>query len=136
MGFAVKYIVVFLTGLVAALLLVPLVKKIAPALGLVDQPSERRIHKTPIPRCGGIAVFAATHLALALVFFGPWRHLSGSIQKTLRVPPRPKPRWQNRRLPTPVPNHLVGLPACFGLHGIRGKCKWRQKQIDPAIEFS
>ncbi len=80
MEFIVKYIVVFLVGLVAAWLLVPLVKKIAPALGLVDMPSDRRIHKTPIPRCGGIAVFLATHLALAVVFFGPWRHLAGSIQ--------------------------------------------------------
>ena len=80
MEFIVKYIVVFLVGLVAAWLLVPLVKKIAPFLGLVDMPSDRRIHKTPIPRCGGIAVFLATHLALAVVFFGPWRHLAGSIQ--------------------------------------------------------
>lgn len=30
---------------------------LAPALGLVDHPSERRIHTTPIPRAGGIAVF-------------------------------------------------------------------------------
>jgi UDP-GlcNAc:undecaprenyl-phosphate GlcNAc-1-phosphate transferase len=80
MDFLVKYIVIFLVGLITAWLLVPLVKKIAPALGLVDQPSERRIHKTPIPRCGGIAVFVATHLALAVVFFGPWRYLAGSIQ--------------------------------------------------------
>lgn len=80
MEFIVKYIVVFLVGLVAAWLLVPLLKKYAPAMGLVDQPSERRIHTTPIPRCGGIAVFIATHLALAVVFFGPWRNLAGSIQ--------------------------------------------------------
>jgi len=80
MEFIVKYIVVFLVGLVAAWLLVPLVKKIAPFLGLVDMPSDRRIHKTPIPRCGGIAVFVATHLALAVVFFGPWHELAGSIQ--------------------------------------------------------
>ena len=71
---------IFSVGLVTAWLLVPLVKKIAPALGLVDEPSERRIHKVPIPRCGGIAVFIATHLALAVVFFGPWRQLAGAIQ--------------------------------------------------------
>jgi UDP-N-acetylmuramyl pentapeptide phosphotransferase/UDP-N-acetylglucosamine-1-phosphate transferase len=80
MDFIIKYIVVFLVGLVAALLLVPFVKRIAPTLGLVDIPSDRRIHKIPIPRCGGIAVFVATHLALAVVFFGPWRNLAGSIQ--------------------------------------------------------
>ena len=80
MEFIVKYIVVFLVGLAAVWLLVPLVKKVAPSLGLVDEPSERRIHKVPIPRCGGIAVFIATHIALAVVFLGPWRNLSGSTQ--------------------------------------------------------
>ncbi len=80
MEFLIKYVVIFLVGLVAAWLLVPLVKKAAPLLGLVDEPSERRIHKTPIPRCGGIAVFAATHIALIVVFLGPWRNLGGSTQ--------------------------------------------------------
>lgn len=80
MEFIIKYLVVFLVGLVAAWLLVPLVKRIAPSLGLVDKPSERRIHKIAVPRCGGIAVFIATHLALAVVFFGPWKNLAGSIE--------------------------------------------------------
>lgn len=80
MEFIVKYLVVFLVGVIAATLLVPLVKKMAPSLGLIDKPSERRIHKIPVPRCGGIAVFIATHLALAVVFFGPWKTLEGSIQ--------------------------------------------------------
>lgn len=62
-----------------ALMLVPWIKRIAPRLGLVDEPDERRIHKVPIPRCGGIAVFVATHLALMFVFLGPWRNLAGSI---------------------------------------------------------
>jgi UDP-GlcNAc:undecaprenyl-phosphate GlcNAc-1-phosphate transferase len=80
MEFIVKYIVVFLVSLVAAWLLVPWVKRMAPSLGLVDEPDERRIHKVPIPRCGGIAVFLATHLALLVVFFGPWRKLAGATQ--------------------------------------------------------
>ncbi len=80
MGFILKYIIVFGVSLVATWLLVPWVKKMAPALGMVDEPDERRIHKVPIPRCGGIAVFVATHLALAVVFFGPWRNLAGLIQ--------------------------------------------------------
>lgn len=78
--FIVKYIVVFLVSLLTALLLVPWLKRLAPALGLVDEPDERRIHKVPIPRCGGIAVFLATHGALMVAFLGPWRNLAGSIQ--------------------------------------------------------
>jgi UDP-N-acetylmuramyl pentapeptide phosphotransferase/UDP-N-acetylglucosamine-1-phosphate transferase len=80
MSFLIKYIVVFAVSLLASWLLVPVVKKLAPALGMVDEPDDRRIHKTPIPRCGGIAVFVATHLALLVVFFGPWQNLSGSTQ--------------------------------------------------------
>ena len=79
MEFLIKYAAVFLVSVVVAWLLVPVVKKMAPLLGLVDEPSERRIHTIPIPRCGGIAVFAATHIALVLVFLGPWRGLAGSI---------------------------------------------------------
>lgn len=80
MEFILKYIVVFLVALLSAWLLVPWVKKVAPSLGLVDEPSERRIHAIPIPRCGGFAVFLATHLALMVVFLGPWRGLAGTIQ--------------------------------------------------------
>ncbi|MDZ8118787.1 hypothetical protein [Pontiella agarivorans] len=76
----VKYLVVILVSLVSSWILVPWVKKLAPALKMVDEPDERRIHKVPIPRCGGIAVFIATHLALLVVYFGPWRNLAGSTQ--------------------------------------------------------
>ncbi len=80
MEFVVKYVLVFAVSLAAAWLLVPLVKKLAPTLGLMDEPSERRIHQTPTPRCGGIAVFAAVHLALIVVFLGPWQNLAGATQ--------------------------------------------------------
>ena len=55
---------VFLFSALLCLLLVPLVKKWAPAWGLVDKPSERRIHKEPVPRCGGIAIFVSMALVL------------------------------------------------------------------------
>lgn len=76
----VKYILVFAISLLSTLLFVPWVKRIAPALRMVDEPDERRIHKIPIPRCGGIAVFAGTQLALLAVFFGPWQNLAGFTQ--------------------------------------------------------
>lgn len=54
---------VFLAALVAALLLTPVVLRVARAFSLFDQPGERRIHTAPTPRLGGIAVFAATFVA-------------------------------------------------------------------------
>jgi len=80
MGFLIKYFVVFGVSVITALLLVPLFKKLAPALRMVDEPDERRIHKQPIPRCGGIPLFLATHLGIACIFLGPWRNLAGSFQ--------------------------------------------------------
>lgn len=76
----VKYIITFLISVISALVLVPICKRFAPKMGLVDEPSERRIHKQPIPRCGGIAVFIATQLALLFAFWGPWRNVSGAVQ--------------------------------------------------------
>ena len=34
----------------------PLIKRLAPKLGLVDQPNPRRINKVPMPTGGGLAV--------------------------------------------------------------------------------
>lgn len=42
-----------------ALLLTPLVKRLAFAFGAVDVPDERKVHKLPVPRLGGVAVIAA-----------------------------------------------------------------------------
>jgi UDP-GlcNAc:undecaprenyl-phosphate/decaprenyl-phosphate GlcNAc-1-phosphate transferase len=48
----------FLTALVLTMVAVPLVWKWAVANGYYDAPGERKIHKWPIPRLGGIAIFA------------------------------------------------------------------------------
>lgn len=45
-------------------LLTPVAKRIAFLLGAVDQPGERKIHKVPMARLGGLAVFAG--------FCAPW----------------------------------------------------------------
>ena len=62
------YALVFLLSSVLCFLLVPLVKKWAPIWGLVDNPSDRRIHKDPVPRCGGIAIFVSMAVVLGGVF--------------------------------------------------------------------
>lgn len=59
-------------GIVALLvtyLLTPWVRKLAFAKGAVDDPTrdDRRIHKEPLPRWGGIAIYAGMVVALALV---------------------------------------------------------------------
>ena len=46
------------------MMLVPFLIRYAEAWGLVDLPSKRRIHDKPVPRCGGIALFLATHFTI------------------------------------------------------------------------
>ncbi len=61
------------SSFILSLFLTPLVRNIALHLGFVDKPDDhRKTHKTPIPRVGGIAIFAATigaYLLLLLVGF-------------------------------------------------------------------
>lgn len=61
-----------LAGVVAAvatLIITPLVRKIAIKYGALDDPKsdDRRIHTTPIPRWGGIAIFAGFLIAIGAV---------------------------------------------------------------------
>lgn len=60
----------FLIAWIGGLILVPLVRKTAIFLGFVDRPNLRKIHTQPVPRVGGIAVYAAGILAsVPFLFF-------------------------------------------------------------------
>lgn len=58
------YLVMFLVSAVGSFALTPVAMRIAHRIGAVDIPSPRKIHKVPMPRLGGLAVF--------LGFFLPW----------------------------------------------------------------
>jgi UDP-GlcNAc:undecaprenyl-phosphate GlcNAc-1-phosphate transferase len=64
------YSLIFLmiAGCTLSLLLTPLVRNGARRFGLVDQPDhDRKVHTTPIPRLGGVAIFAAFIVAYCLL---------------------------------------------------------------------
>ncbi len=63
-GFSVYNIVI--VTFIASLLLVFIVKKIAIKINAMDYPNERKVHKKPIPRLGGLAVFLAFLLGYIL----------------------------------------------------------------------
>ena len=56
----------FLISLAISLGLNRMMLAIAPCLGLMDQPGERRIHSHPIPRAGGIAIWLTFLLVISL----------------------------------------------------------------------
>lgn len=57
----------FMTALCASLIMVPLLRRWALDKGTLDTPDERKLHSTPTPRLGGIAIFIA-FLFSALIF--------------------------------------------------------------------
>ncbi len=59
----VVYLLAFGSALLATLALVPWVRRVCQRLGLVDDPGHRKIHHTPVPLAGGIAVFAGLLIA-------------------------------------------------------------------------
>lgn len=92
----IPYACAFAAALIVALLVTPLARIIAIKVDAVDYPGVRRINKQPIPRMGGIAVFAAIVAAFLVqyvgtVYFGwdtilsPSEHLVGINYHMLAV---------------------------------------------------
>ncbi len=54
----------FLLALGASWLLTPLIRDAAHGAGLLDEPEERKVHETAMPRLGGVAIGAAFYLGI------------------------------------------------------------------------
>ena len=63
------YLTVYFGAVLAAMLLVPIVSRLAKRYRLVDYPGPRKVHKTPIPRIGGIVFVLSTFALVLPVFF-------------------------------------------------------------------
>ncbi|MCJ7616494.1 MAG: undecaprenyl/decaprenyl-phosphate alpha-N-acetylglucosaminyl 1-phosphate transferase, partial [Desulfobacterales bacterium] len=62
-------ITIFCISLALSLILTPLVTKLLGKYHLMDMPAERKVHESPIPRAGGIAICLAFYLPFALMMF-------------------------------------------------------------------
>lgn len=70
--------IAFLVAGIVAFATTPLVKKFAYVIGAVDVPKDnRRMHKTPIPRLGGLAIFFG--FLIAILLFGSMDRVMASI---------------------------------------------------------
>lgn len=58
------YMVAFVVALVTSYLLTPHVKRFAISAGALDNPDARKVHTQPIPRMGGLAIYAGFLLAV------------------------------------------------------------------------
>lgn len=61
-----SFLSTFVLAVLGAVVLTPVSIMIARKLGVLDHPGGRRIHQTPIPRMGGIAIYLAFWLAVFL----------------------------------------------------------------------
>ena len=73
----IKIILVIVTCFLFVYILVPVVKKIANHVGAMDIPNARKVHKVPIPRLGGLAIFAG--FLFGYLVFGKQNDLITSI---------------------------------------------------------
>lgn len=66
-----KYLLIFLIAVVTSFLVTPLVERLARRFKVLDYPSRRKIHKTPVPLLGGLPIFVGFNAAiLASFLFG------------------------------------------------------------------
>ena len=65
------YITVYFGSLIMAMLITPLIIRIALRLGIVDAPGVRKVHTKAIPRIGGVAVFLSMMALIIPVLFLP-----------------------------------------------------------------
>ena len=63
----------FFIALTASMLLVFPVRALALRVGMVDLPGPRKVHLTPIPLLGGLAMYFAMMIAVIFAFDGPAR---------------------------------------------------------------
>jgi len=76
-----KFFIVLGIPAVLSFLVTPLVIRLARGVGAIDQPNERKIHTTLMPRLGGLAIYISFMLSIGLiVWFEPAMHLVSSLK--------------------------------------------------------
>ncbi|MEQ9379688.1 MAG: MraY family glycosyltransferase, partial [Pirellulales bacterium] len=63
-------LVFLVLGVVLSSLAIPVAIRLAPLLGMVDEPDARKVHVAPIPRVGGVGIALGTLVPLAVLM--PW----------------------------------------------------------------
>ena len=72
-----KILLVIFTCFLFVYILVPVIKKVANHVGAMDIPNNRKVHKVPIPRLGGLAIFAG--FLFGYIVFGTHSDVMTSI---------------------------------------------------------
>ncbi len=68
-GMSLEQYALFLIPLALSLGITPLVISYAKRIGAIDQPNERKVHKNPVPRLGGVAIYVSFFVTLAIALY-------------------------------------------------------------------
>src|SRR5688500_14778484 len=71
------YLLMAASALVLAIGSTPVMREVALRLGVIDTPSARKIHTSPVPLLGGAAIYVA--FIIVLLFLGDRRYISEII---------------------------------------------------------
>ena len=74
----------FIIALLISYLLTPLIQSRAQKLGVLDKPSKRKLHTIPVPRLGGVGIYASIFLT-SLVFIAAYWHYKISVIGTFSL---------------------------------------------------
>ena len=73
----------FCVAAVVSLLLTPLVVKLSIRFGLTDLPNDRKIHTLPLPRIGGVCIFASVVVSVLFGIVMGYLNVSEALEKDL-----------------------------------------------------
>jgi UDP-GlcNAc:undecaprenyl-phosphate GlcNAc-1-phosphate transferase len=73
----------FLIAISLSMMIIPILVRVAPSLGLVDEPGPRKVHQEVIPRVGGVAIYLGT--IVPLLIWMPETHLLYALVAALTI---------------------------------------------------
>jgi len=75
----VIYTILFLCSCLIALVITPILRRTATENGFLDYPDERKIHKSAVPRIGGVAIVISSFISITLGYVLRRHDLTGSV---------------------------------------------------------
>ncbi|MCB0000082.1 MAG: hypothetical protein KDE56_30170, partial [Anaerolineales bacterium] len=78
-------IAIFLIALATTLFSMPFVRRLAFGLGFVDAPAQRKLHATPMPLLGGLAIIVGALVGVVLIYGRLPRTILGMLLACLVV---------------------------------------------------
>jgi len=66
-GSPLTFILPLIAALVSSMVIIPIMVRLAPRLGMIDKPDQRKVHATPTPRVGGVGIFFGSLIPIVLL---------------------------------------------------------------------